>query len=606
MRGLFLLLSLCIGISFSSLSLAETFRQTNYQDVNFKGLLDSGTKAVVVVFMGTECPLIKQYIPTLGRLQAEYKAKGIRFFGVYSDKSVSVFSMAQHALEYDIPFTVVQDVESGLAKKLGNEVLSKAFLFDAKMKPLYQGPIDDQFGIGGRKPAPTKTWLKDAMDSVLADKPVEDAEVPARGCAIEAYNPAEKPAPKFFYGDVEPILQNKCQVCHRPGEVGSVFDTFLTYEDASNHAETIRQVVTDGRMPPSYSVTNPHYVKLRNDRRLTAEEIAVIDAWARNGAPAGDKSKALPPVKWPAAKWKIAEKPDRVLTMEKPFTLPATGILDYQFFKMKLNYPQDKWVTAMEIRPGNPSVVHHAELHIVPSDDEDYSGTDGMMKVYGFTGDKAKMLAGFVPGDDDDNARVLPKGLAMKIPKNHDLVLEIHYTTNGKVTTDQTSAALVFLPPGKEPENEVCNHTFRYPRSKLLVRAGEDHVSGQKEIWFKKDVLVHTVRGHMHKIGKSWKLEWVKRQADGTMVKEFFAGIPTWNFGWQRSFDFEKPIVVPAGQELLMTGTWDNSARHPYNADPKVDKRWGIQSDDEMLNTRVKFTILNNPGGKISCMDAVP
>jgi len=595
---------LAIMVLVACTAYGNTFRQTNFQDVAFKEFLNPDTKAVALIFMGTECPLVKQYIPTLKRLNTEYKAKGIRFLGVYSDKSVRVFNMAKHALEFDVPFTVVQDVESGFAGTLGVAVLSEAVLLDRSQQILYQGKIDDQFGLGAAKSKPTREFLKDAIEDVLAEREVAVADVPVRGCAIEMYNAEDKPEVKYYYGDVEPIMRAKCQVCHRAGEVAENF-AFNDYNDAAAYGETIRQAVTDGRMPPSYTVTNHQFVKLRNDRRLSQKEVDIIDAWVKNGSLEGDKAKALPPANWPKVEWKIG-KPDRVLTMEKPFLVPATGILDYQFFKMKLNYPVDKWVTAMEIRPGAPSVVHHAELHIVPSDNEDYSGTDGMMKVYGFTGDKAKMLAGFVPGDDDDNARVLEPGHAMKIPAHHDLVLELHYTTNGKATYDRSSAALKFTPNDGKPKYELCNHTFRYPRADLKLKAGDDHVSGTKELWFKKDVLLWTVRGHMHKLGKSWKLEWLDERPGEPAVRQLFAAIPTWSFGWQRSFDFEKPIVVPAGQVLLMTGTWDNSILNPWNDDPKKDKTWGIQSSDEMLNTRVKFTILNNEDGKQDCMTAVP
>jgi thiol-disulfide isomerase/thioredoxin len=580
---------------------------TNFNEYRLKDFVEPETKAVVLVFSSIHCPLLRQYIPTLTELNREYGPKGVVFLGIYSDKSATAFSMAEHALKYDIPFRVLQDQESLLAKKLGATTLTETIVLDPKLQVLYQGAIDDQYTVVSRLPAPRKTFLKNALNEILSNKPVSEPSSIASGCTIELHDPDEKPEPKTYYEDVAPIIQAKCQVCHRPGGPGAVFDTFMDYDTVAMHADTIRQVVVDGRMPPSYTVMNHKFGKLSNDRRLTKDEVKTIDHWARGGAQAGDPAKAPKPIEWKAPEWRIG-KPDVVLQMDKPFVLPATGILDYKFFKLKLNYPVDKWVQAVEFQPGNNEVVHHSELHIVKSDNEDYSGTGGMMKVYGITGDKAVMLNGYVPGDDDDNARVYPPGQAMRIPKGHDLVLEMHYTTTGKATSDRSRVGLKFA--SAPPKEELCTHAFRQPRSKLWVAAHDGHAVNQREIWFRKDVLVYSLRAHMHQIGKQWKLEWVTPAPEDTpglpAVKEFLAGVPSWNFGWQRSFDLQKPILVPAGQVILMTGVWDNSRHNPWAKDPSVPKEWGIQTEDEMLNTRVKFSIVPKNGKTVSCMEAVP
>ncbi len=582
---------------------------TNFSEYRLKDFVDSNTKAVVLVFASTACPLFRQYIPTLAALKKEFEPKGVVILGIYSNKNATAFGMAEHALKYDIPFRVLVDQESLLAKQVGAKTLTEAVVLDPNLKTVYQGAIDDQYTVASRLAAPRNTFLKNALNEIVAGKPVtRETSVPS-GCAIEFYDANEKPEAFNYYEHVAPIIQKKCQVCHRPGGPGAVFDSFMSYEDVSNYAETIRQVVVDGRMPPSYTVLSHKFGKLRNERRLTADEVKIIDHWARGGAVAGDPKKGPKPIDWKSPEWNIG-KPDKILTMEKPYVLPATGILDYQFFKLKLDYPDDKWIQAVEIQPGNSAVVHHAELHIVPADNEDYSGTGGMLKVYGFTGDKPVMLAGFVPGDDDDNARTFQPGQAMRIPKHHDLVLEMHYTTTGKVESDRSRAGLVFAK--QAPKEELCNQAFRYSRAHLYVPPFDGHAVGTKEIWFKKDVTVYSLRAHMHQIGKNWKLEWITpAPADAPQmpaVKEFLAGVPSWNFGWQRSFDLDKPLKVPAGQVILMTGAWDNTRFNPWATDPSVAKEWGIQTLDEMLNTRVKFSIdaNTNEGKHFSCLEALP
>ncbi len=609
MKRLWLAFSILATVAFGGEPL---LKGTNYNEYRLKEFVDAKTKAVVLVFASVHCPLFKQYVPTLTKLKSEFEAKGIVFLGIYSDKSATAFSMAEHALRYDVPFRVLVDQESLLAKLVGATTLTETVVLDRDLKTIYQGAIDDQFTVSSRLAAPRNTFLKDALTEILAGKTVTRNATVASGCNIEMYDPDEKPEVRTYYEDVAPIIQKKCQACHRPGGPGAVFDVFMTYDDVSMHADTIREVVVDGRMPPSYTVLGHKFGKLSNNRRLTADEVKTIDAWARGGAREGDPAKGPKPIVWKDPEWRIG-KPDVVLPMTKPFVLPATGVLDYQFFKLKLDYPVDKWIQAVEIQPGNTSVVHHSELHIVPSDNEDYSGTGGMLKVYGFTGDKPVMLAGFVPGDDDDNARIFPAGQAMRIPKHHDLVLEMHYTTTGKAEKDQSRAALIFTEKNQAPKTELCNQAFRYSRSKLWVAPFDGHSIGQKEIWFRKDVTLYSLRAHMHQIGKQWKLEWVTpAPADAPempSVKEFLAGVPTWDFGWQRSFDLDTPLKVPAGQVILMTGIWDNSRFNRWAKDPSIPKEWGIQTEDEMLNTRVKFSIDandNKNGRQFSCLEALP
>ncbi|MBY0371338.1 redoxin domain-containing protein [bacterium] len=579
---------------------------TNFRPVTLKDFVEPTTKGVALIFAGTKCPLVKQYIPTLQKLHAAYAKQGIVFIAVYSEPTATVFTAATSSLLGNIPFLSVVDSEGKLADAVSAEYLSQAVVLSPDLKDiLYMGAIDDQFTVAGSKINPSVNYLQDALSLTALGLEIHTPFTSASGCAIGKTRP-EVPV-VTYHEDVEPIIQAKCQVCHRPGQPGAAkFDSFLTYKDVSTHADTILEVVEDGRMPPSYMLMNKKFGTLHKDRRLTAEETETIANWVRGGVRRGDPAKAPPAKTWVDGEWKIG-KPDVILKMEQPYQLPATGIIDYQMFKMKMNYPDERWIQAVEIKPGNAAVVHHAELHVVPADDQDYSGVAGMTKIYGISGEKAKLLAGFAPGDEDENARIYPLGQAVRLPKNTDLVFELHYTTTGQPESDQSSAGLIFAKT--PPKVEICNQAMRLQREKLRIPAFQSYVPGVKEIWFRKNITLYSFRAHMHKIGRDWKLEWVTENPKdpANPIKEFFAAVPTWDFGWQRSFDLEAPIKVPAGQVIQMTGHWDNSRMNPHNDDPRVEKRWGIQTGDEMLNTRVKFSIDDNSATThYACEEAMP
>ncbi len=592
------------GINFQYYSVADLFTPYSRSLDDGKTLTGPKTKAIVFTFSGTQCGLIKQYVPTLNKLQAEFESKGILFINVYSDDGLATYDIAQHALEYGLNSRVLLDRGGALAQELGASVLTEVFVVNDNFEIIYRGAIDDQYKTTSRLKAPRHHYLRDALASFTQGKTINQSATTPSGCVIESTKERDETvAPVTYYPEIAQIIQNKCQVCHRPGEVGSSYAEFTEYEDFAANSEMIREVVIDRQMPPFYSAGNEKFIEIVNNHMLSKDEIRLIDAWVKTGAQEGDRKLAPPPRSWSTAEWSFSD-PDYTTKMEKPFPVPATGTLDYQFFKLKLDFDHDKWVKAVELKPGSAEVVHHMELHIVKADDEDYSGPDGMAKLYGLTGENTQLLSSFVPGDTENNARVFPDGQAMRIPRHHDLVMEIHYTPIGKPVLDQSRVA--FRWAKEAPEVELCTHAFRLHRSDLKIPAYDGHVELQKAAWFRKDVNLLSIRAHMHQIGKSWRLDWMHDAGDGTFVPEFMAGIPSWDFNWQRTLDFKDPILVPAGQELMMTGIWDNSSYNFANPEPEKTKIWGLQSSDEMLSMRVLYTVVQKEGQSSRCKDAAP
>src|SRR5260370_27489950 len=223
--------------------------------------------------------------------------------------------------------------------------------------------MDDEFGIDVVGSRATKTELKDAIDGVLAGKPVAVAETEVAGCLITLTHTAPVKAVVTFTKDVAPILQKNCQECHRPGQIGPM--PLLSFEDAEGWSAMIREVVADRRMPPWYA--DPKIGHFSNDRSLRAKDRETLLAWIDQGCARGD-DKDMPAHKSFPSEWRIG-KPDVIFTMATPYDVPAAkprlGIA-YQYFVIETNFREDMWVDRAEARAGAPEVVHHIIAFVAP------------------------------------------------------------------------------------------------------------------------------------------------------------------------------------------------------------------------------------------------
>jgi peroxiredoxin len=513
-------------------------------------------KAFVIVFVGTECPLANLYVPTLLELHKEYAGKGVQFLAINANAQDSFIAVSAHAQERALPFPVLKDFDGQAADALGARRTPEVFLLDAKHVLRYRGRIDDQYGIGTRRDAPTRRDLKEALDELLAGKPVTTPTTDVPGCVIGRARKPRVAGEVNYAKQVSRILQKRCQECHRPGEVGPM--SLLTYADARGWADTLREVVLEERMPPWYA--DPRYGKFSNDRHLTREEADTLLAWVEQGCPKGDDRDLPPPVRFTEG-WKIG-KPDAVFRMEKEFTVPAKGVLPYKRFVVDPNFTEDRWVQTAESRPGNRAVVHHIIVYIQAPGKPLYAA-DGT----------ASTLVGWAPGD---MPAVYQSGTAKRVPKGSKLVFEVHYTPNGKEQTDRSSVGIIFAkgPPERVAEtNILANMGLRVPPRKGLHEERFVYT-------FKDNALLISFMPHMHLRGVSARYE--ATYPDGK--REVLLSVPDYDFGWQSVYRFAEPRPMPKGTRLTWVGRWDNSADNPRNPDPSKEVRWGLQTWDEMMN----------------------
>jgi peroxiredoxin len=513
-------------------------------------------KAVVVVFLGTECPLANLYASTLADLHKEYAPKGVQFLAVNSNPQDSFLAVSAHAWDHNIPFPVLKDYDQTALAALGAKRTPEAFVLDAGRVIRYRGRIDDQYGLSHRRDLPRRRDLKEALDEVLAGKAVTTPETEVEGCVVGKLSRPKVEGEVTYAKHVAPILRKRCEGCHRPGEVGPF--ELQTYDDAAAWADTIREVVRQERMPPWHA--DPRHGKFVNDRRLPKDEADILVAWVDRNCPKGDDKDLPPPAKFPEG-WSIG-KPDAVFTMKDEYKVPATGVLPYERFVVDPGFTEDKWVKATEARPGNRAVVHHILVYAVPPGGKPYE-KDGT----------AAMLAGWAPGDMPSD---YPKGVAKRIAAGSKLIFEVHYTPNGTEQTDRSSVGLIFAdgpPEFAVTTNILANLPIRIPPGKAAHREEFTYV-------FPDDCRLVSFMPHMHLRGTHAK--YVATYPDGKT--ETLLSVPAYDFGWQSVYRFAEPLSIPKGTKLQWVGVWDNSADNPRNPDPKAEVRWGLQTWDEMHN----------------------
>jgi peroxiredoxin/mono/diheme cytochrome c family protein len=513
-------------------------------------------KLVVVAFLGTECPLANRYTARLAELAKEFEPKGVAFLGLISNQQDSISKVAQLAKEQRVTFPLLKDVKNLVADQFAARRTPEVFVLDDKRIVRYHGRIDDQYGIGYARPKPTRRDLVIALEELLAGKAVSRPVTEAEGCYIGRVKPSSSQMSVTYTKHIAPLLNKHCVSCHHAGSLAPFALTSFT--DASGWAETIQEVIEDQRMPPWHA--NPKYGRFANDNRLAEEEKRLIVEWVKNGAPEGDP-KDLPPAPPLVEGWRI--KPDVVITMPKPFTVPAQGTVEYQYFAVDPGFKEDKWIRASEGRPGNRAVVHHLLVYIQPPGAQFHDGREFL----------ESSLGGGVPGMPpmvlrDDEAKFIPAGSK--------LIFQVHYTPNGTVQTDQSSIGLVFADP-KTVRRQVRSKVAMNPRFRIPPGAANYRV--EADYRFDQDALLYALLPHMHLRGKSFRFEAI--YPDKT--REILLDVPRYSFDWQNSYVLAQPKRMPEGTILYCTATFDNSAKNLSNPDPRAAVTFGDQTWEEMM-----------------------
>jgi hypothetical protein len=528
---------------------------------------------VVVAFLGTECPVNNLYLTTLAALQKTYGDRGVLFVGVNSNAQDEAAVVARHARDAGLPFPVLKDAGAAVADRFAARRTPEVFVLDGTRTARYRGRIDDRFDKGVRRARATRNDLADALDAVLAGRPVERPVTEAAGCPIARPPRPSHPAggPQVTYSkEVARLLQDHCQECHRPGEAAPF--ALRSYQDAAAWSAAIREVVAERRMPPWHA--DPAHGRFRNARRLAEADRAALLAWVDQGCPEGDPAD-LPPPRTFVRGWRIG-RPDEVFPLPEAVAVPAQapkGGIPYQFVAVSEPFPEERWVRAVECRPGAAGVVHHITAFLVaPGTDvrrwQARSDLEQLLTSYSDDG----FLGGYGPGEDP---LVLPPGQAKRIPKGARIALELHYTPDGAAHSDRSCVGVVYA--AGPPTHPVLTGSALQPL--LLIPPGAADYRVLASRTFDRPAVLLSLCPHMHVRGKSAAFDLVRPDGGRTTL----LSVPRYDFNWQTNYYLAEPLHLPAGARIEFRVTYDNSAGNPNNPDPRRFVTWGEQSWDEMM-----------------------
>jgi hypothetical protein len=382
-----------------------------------------------------------------------------------------------------------------------------------------------------------------------------------------------------FNRDIAPVVFENCMSCHRKGEVAPF--PLTNYAEVKKKAETIASALSDKVMPPWRADEGAE--KFHDARALTAEQVALFQRWLDEGMPEGAAADLPVAPKFPEG-WMLG-KPDLVLEPDQAYTVEPEGRDVYQCFVVPTNFTEDRYVSAVQVRPGNTAVVHHVILYLDTSGRArqlDAATPEPGYKSFGGPGFlPAGTLGGWAPGNFP---RMLPDGVGVRLPKGADVVIQVHYHRTGKPEVDRTQVGLYFA----KTEVEKRMRVYSVRGKELRIPPGEANYQTEGYLPLIADVTLLQIMPHMHLLGREMTV--TARLPDGTEKK--LVRVPDWDFNWQTTYRFKEPVKLPRGTVLHLTARYDNSEGNPHN--PSKPPRWvtrGEGTTDEMCIAFLFYTV---------------
>ncbi len=557
---------------------ALAFTDTSGRTYDLKAL--SRKACTVFVFFTPQCPISNIYSPRVREFAAEYGKRRVQFVLVDSNGEDSLQQVRSYAAGRSLTMPVVKDQGARLADILQAHTTPEAIVVDRQGVVRYRGRIDDNKD----RAKVIRHDLRDALDALLAGRPIVRARTPAFGCAIFRDRPLSTPArvaAATYSRDIAPILNEACVSCHRPGGSGPF--SLTSYQEAKTWGVALRDYTARRLMPPWKAV--PGFGDFQDARTLSEGQIAAIRAWVASGSPAGDLSAAPPTPKFPApTEWALGP-PDVILEPSRPYHLAAEGDDDYRNFVMPIEFKQDAYVKAIEFQPGNAAVVHHVVAFI------DRTGEslrrEGKESEPGFSSN-GTILPTFgsewgevwVPGR---SARRLPPGVAVHIAKGSRLVMQVHYHKNGAVCADRTRMGIYFA---KEPIDKIMQ-VWLFGNMSFHIAAGDSRSAVRTGLTLPYDVHLHMIFPHMHLLGREMKV--TATFPDGTVKPLVY--VNDWDFNWQETYAYREPVALPKGTRLELQAYYDNSENNPHQpVHPPQAVTFGEDTTDEMCFAFLSLT----------------
>jgi mono/diheme cytochrome c family protein/peroxiredoxin len=555
----------------------DDFRLTDHELHSHQLSLLSDARAVVLITQANSCTIVRNMASTIRALQQQYAHRGVEFLMLNSTPSDRREDIVAEAKEYGLGLPILMDTNQLVGEQLGVTRTSEAIVIDPGTRRIvYRGAIDDRVTYERQRADAEHTWLKDALDAMLAGRPVTVGQHPAAGCLISF---PERDTPRAthlsYVKDIAPLIRNKCVSCHQPKGIGPM--ALTSYDAIKPWAPMIREVIRTQRMPPWHA--DPTVGRFQHDRSLSPRQIKSLVHWVEAGAPRGQGADPLAAQTFEVEEWPLGT-PDLVLDIPS-YDVPATGIVDYHRPAVLNPLTEGKWLRASTIKIEHRQAVHHM--------------LTGYMKTPPAPGQPANesswgaSVGGYAVGAE---STIEPPDAGVYLPPGGAIGFQIHYTPFGKAVTEHSKIALYFhkrTPKFVVHGSALFNPNIRIPAN---VANFEQHTY----VTFPKDALLFSAFPHAHYRGSSSQLVLVTPEGRRTML----LALPHYDFNWQRYYYFAEPIRVPAGSKLIAVFTYDNSVRNPANPDHNRVVPWGDQTFDEMLFMGLAFRWVGETSANMS------
>lgn len=577
MKRLAAIVLLALASAFSIIAQAGAERVGNFALIDHEGVYHQlakygDSKAVVIIATAADCQENIEKLPKYRLLRTTWEDQGISFLAIDSsaNDTLADIRLMDELHNFDLPILIddSQLVAENLSLSKAGEII---VIEPTRSQVLYRGGLD--IDPVRARPALEIEAVEGTTDfaDVLATAVAGEAAsiestvtTEASGCALQfpARESHASAAPDYAT-EVAPILEEKCLSCHIEGGIAPF--AMNSHMMVQGWSPMMKEVMMTKRMPPAQ--VDPNVNHFTNARYMSAEELQTLVHWIDAGSPRGvSEVDPLTLITPPDSVWELGE-PDYIVDVPA-FTVPATGVLDYENVTVNLPFEEDVWVKSVQHLPGDRRVLHHLLSYIVPADyaEEIVEGENDSYREF---------LEGYAPGKEE--AATYPENAGVFVPKGSAVQMSVHYTTFGKETIDSTKIGLYFA--DEEPQHQYSTYSLSHGGSNIQIQPGNpDHKMSASHV-FEDEVMLHGLRPHMHYRGKRMRFSVI--YPDGT--KDQIINVPDYNFAWQPTYRLSEPMILPAGSRVMIEGAFDNSQYNLGNPDPAAVVRGGAQSWDEMF-----------------------
>ncbi|MAV52277.1 MAG: hypothetical protein CBE20_00410 [Gammaproteobacteria bacterium TMED260] len=561
-------LSAVVGLSANAADRVSDFSLVDHNGKFFQLSRQANFDAIVML-AHEDSRDVRRAASELADLTEQFADQNVGFYLIDSTGSGDQAEMREIAEDADIDLPILIDEGQLVAAELGITRATDVVILDPEAKEVvFRGALNDRWAEGSRARRASEHYAADALTAFLAGEEITAEQLASKGNLI-AFGTTESIS---YANDIVPIFKERCVSCHMEGGIAPFAMT--NHQMVQGWSPMIREVLYTKRMPPG-QIDDAYVHDFRDVAHITVEETQQLIAWIEDGAKNTGDSDPLAEYSPEWVKWAYGE-PDMVIDVP-PQTIPATGVQDYRNIMVPLELEEDVWVKAVEFEAGDPTVLHHIIAFAY--------GPNGVNEFEILN--QGIGLGAYAPGNE---INTYPENSGFPLEAGGGLMLQLHYTTSGRETTDASEIALYLW--DEEPERQVLGGSAAELNIDVPPFAQRHEMVATAK--FRKDSYLTMLGPHMHYRGYDANFKLV--YPDGR--EEEVLNVPNYQFNWQKVYDFKEPKFVPAGTEMVFTGTFDNSEHNPANPDPSQTLSWGEQTWQEMFFGFYRYVEAGTEGGE--------